>query len=396
MSVNMNDPPVFVDLPADMSLQHGEKLIFEVLAEDPQFGTELVYSIHSQPGSDIEIDPTTGMIEWTGSILWFEVPPFIFNVTVQVSDGRNNISGSFLIEMTYDGLPTTEIGYPINGTKVPFNGFEIQWTCSKTGSASIDYDIFLHEKKAFVQARRDTALHVTVSDVNAFLLKDLKVGDTYYWSVVPKEDGMRGFCLDGIYSFTVNSPPYLMDDTYFVVNTGEEFHKLLSVLDNDTFDGSNLSFELLEGPKGLTVHNRTGAVDWTPNGDQARMHHVKIQVTDGADTIMLTLVFDVKGEGSGEAPFFLIFLGSIIVVFAILAFIIINVLRKKIKEQDKEEQRIMSGKFLDDDDDDTKVEKYKCDVPLTSAEAHSHLQRGSKEVSYEDLYGNKPPEKGEG
>ena len=43
--------------------------------------------------------------------------------------------------------------------------------------------------------------------------------------------------------------------------------------------------------------------------------------------------------------------------------------------------------------EEEEVPQVKCDVALSPTEAHAHLGKGSKSVSYEDLYGSPSPKK---
>jgi hypothetical protein len=390
LNISTDDPPAFIDFPSDAVIEHGENFMFDVNAEDYQMNAVLTYSIESTPDSDIEIDPTDGLIEWKSSVTWFETPPFIFNISITVSDGVHDVEKSFKIEVFYDDLPIAEINHPQNDSKVPSTGIGFNWSCSKEDREGIEYDVFLHQTKAFVQTRHNDAHVITMRESTSFFFEDLNAGETYYWSVIPSDNGIIGICPGGVHSFTVNSPPYLEDNTYFLINTGEEFHRPLLILDNDTFDISELKFEIIDGPAGMMIKNNTGTIDWVPTSEQATLHVVKISVSDGFDTLNFCLTFDVREERTKTLPIREIIFGSIMALILILAVIGVIILRKKIRKYENEEKEILEGKVKRSSASDPAP--YVCDVPLTSDEAYAYLKKGSKKVTFEDLYGEAPPQ----
>ncbi|MBA4390026.1 MAG: hypothetical protein C0399_03715, partial [Syntrophus sp. (in: bacteria)] len=46
-------------------------------------------------------------------------------------------------------------------------------------------------------------------------------------------------------------------------------------------DGDPLSYELLSGPQGMTIDNKSGMVNWSVKDNDAGDHTVKVKISDG-------------------------------------------------------------------------------------------------------------------
>ena len=144
----------------------------------------------------------------------------------------------------------------------------------------------------------------------------------------------------------------------------------------------------------MTVTSKGGVLTWKPDKVQIMMHLVKVSVTDGIDTTEVTFTVNVLPESrEGGWSGLLMIIGVVIAVLIFIAGIgALLYFRRKKKELDKGE---MEEQVIGSHDDDEKVPVTKCDVPLSAQEAHAQLGRGSKKVSYEDLYGTPAPKKDE-
>jgi len=159
---------------------------------------------------------------------------------------------------------------------------------------------------------------------------------------------------------------------------------------------AELERALAEGPDGMSISEDTGMIKWTPRSDQVMLYKVVVNVSDGIDHTKVMFTIDVlEGDGSGSISILLMAGPAVVLILlAVGIFFFIRSRRSReeedVKEEDIEEQII--GGFPEE-----VQAQIKCDVALTPTEAHSHLGKGSKKVSYEELYGlSSPPEQEEG
>lgn len=89
---NVNDPPVWIEKPADTEAIKGEELYLITSAFDID-GDELTYSINSTPRSDITIDEQAGVIVWNSPVVGG------YTIVVTASDGHDEINHTFNISV---------------------------------------------------------------------------------------------------------------------------------------------------------------------------------------------------------------------------------------------------------------------------------------------------------
>ncbi|MBN1539141.1 MAG: hypothetical protein JW939_03280, partial [Candidatus Thermoplasmatota archaeon] len=368
---DVDSKPVWIDIPTNIELKHGEYYSFDVNASDPDINSFTIYSIESKPISDIQIDQETGIIEWTASIHWFSQEPYNLKVTVKVSDGLNFNLHTFTITVIASESPSSTIVGPGNGERTSSKVITLQWEGTDPEDDQLTYDLYLHETEAFVAGMREEALYFQELSATRLNVSDLDPGKTYYWSVLPNDGCTCGTCTSGIHTFRVNYCPTFkyVDDQE--VPAGTNFKLKVSCTDQDTEDIQNLSFSLLEAPSGMTISEETGMIRWTPEDDQIMLHTVTVQVTDGIDINSLTFEIEVTG-GETSTSTLLITIAIVVVVILLLALGIFFFLRKK-KQMDAE--ALKKG-----EEERAALEK----------------EREKEYLSYEQLYGVPAPEKEEG
>jgi len=86
----LNNPPVITPIP-DATITVGETFTYTVEATDPDEGNTLIFSLTTDPLTNMIIDSTTGVISWTPNTTGD------FEVTVEVSDGELTDTQSFTI-----------------------------------------------------------------------------------------------------------------------------------------------------------------------------------------------------------------------------------------------------------------------------------------------------------
>ncbi len=90
--ITANHAPVINPIP-DATVTAGETYTYTVEAADPDEGDTLIFSLTTNPSTDMAINPATGLISWIPTVTGS------FEVTVEVSDGELSSTQSFTIEV---------------------------------------------------------------------------------------------------------------------------------------------------------------------------------------------------------------------------------------------------------------------------------------------------------
>jgi hypothetical protein len=96
--VGTNDPPTWLSTPGDQTLEDGDLMFLDALAEDED-GDRLVYGLTSTPASDMVINPATGAIRW------LDAEPGEYTVQLTASDGEETISHEFAVSVAEPVVP---------------------------------------------------------------------------------------------------------------------------------------------------------------------------------------------------------------------------------------------------------------------------------------------------
>jgi hypothetical protein len=97
-------------------------------------------------------------------------------------------------------IPEVVLLAPINNSMVSSSSIELSWMLNNTNLKGVVYDIFLDTVNPPLTINR-SGLDDTTDTINGLLN-----GETYYWIVIPRIDKNKGFCLSGVWSFTVDLP----------------------------------------------------------------------------------------------------------------------------------------------------------------------------------------------
>jgi hypothetical protein len=278
---------------------------------------------------------------------------------------------------------------PSNGERASYLRTLLRWSGSDAEGDVLTYDIYLSESQAYVMALKSDTQVIAGYGYDFFDVPDLQRGKTYYWTVVPYDGGVYGKCDSGVWSFTINNPPEVSNPGMISATVGTQMKYKLTANDPDVEDRTNLVYLLMTGPDGLDIGESTGMIRWTPGIDQAMLHTVAINITDGIDYTIVTFTIDVqKGSESGIPVLYII--APIILVLLILGLTIFILLRRRSMKKAQKES-VKAEQEVSVKDEDKVPHAGVTDVPLTPTEAHAHLGKGSKKVSYEDLYGVPAP-----
>lgn len=389
--LDVNDAPMIMEAPASFSIGSGEIFSYDVIAFDPDQDSVLTYAISSEPSSDISIGYTNGSISWTASSKWWDEPPFVMEVTIVVEDHELSAEHNFNIEIIPSTPPNTKITSPEDGSKVSPFDLTLSWNGFDLEEDPLVYSIYIGETRAMVDSLKDDTLLISGLLESSMELNDLEPGKTYYWTVIPNDGCSDGSCSSGVNSFKLNKPPEVELPDLQEVLVGEKFRLLIKATDDDQEDWNRLIFSLQKAPDGMTIDEGSGVVVWNPLKGQEQMHQVIVNVTDGTDVMEVTFTIEVLPVQESESVGLLTILIPSVIVMMAIAVILAFLIRKsgKVDKDDQEtpvEEQIIGG--VEEEEDEPSV---KCDVALSPKEAHAHLGKGSKQVSYEDLYGMPTP-----
>lgn len=387
---NINDQPYFVDVPSDVEVISGRMFSFQINASDFDPDTELQYSAKTTPRTEFYIDPDTGSIEWEATIDIFDQEPYILYIEITVSDGELEAIYEFEIHVKKTQPPTATLISPQDGMRASYRKPVIRWEGSDPENEPLTFDVYLGENQVFVLALKQETLFISGYMGTSAELSGLEAGKTYHWLVIPFDGGSYGTCLSNSFSFDLNSPPKIAELGMQEAVSGEQFKLLIQAQDDDQGDLTKLRYSIDEGPTGMIIGEHTGLITWTPTKGQELLFNVIINVTDGIDYTQKSFVIEVTSPEKSEDPSAVIpiFIGVIILILiATIVIVFIVIRRKKQSEDELEPENGYGSEFKESQP------QRVSDVPLTTAEAHAHLGKGSKKISYEELYGVKAPEK---
>ena len=310
--------PDWVDVPEDTQIIHGQFYFFDVNATDPDPGGFIEYQVSSDPETDIDIDETTGELEWIASVSFFDSAPYELDVTIKATDGELFNRFDFTITIIPTESPTATIWGPDEGEKMPSDACVLEWVGTDPEEEALTYDVYLHENKAYVEGFREETLILSGYEGDSVTLTTLDQGKTYYWTVLPFDSGTFGTCESGIRSFKVNYKPVISPIPSQEAKTGEEFSLKISASDQDVEDSGNLIYSLASAPSGMTIKEDTGAIKWKPSSSQEDIHVVTVEVSDGVETTTETFDIEVlKGEEAGLPIALIIGIGAALLIVII-------------------------------------------------------------------------------
>jgi hypothetical protein len=336
--INVNDPPMWVDVPKYTTIKELGVYYFDVNATDIDMGDTLEFDIYSEPEIDITIDPATGIIEWTAIIEDRETSSFNFDLTISVTDGEVMIWTNFVINVIPNLAPTVSLDSPQDNALVNTSGIELIWSGSDEENDPIRYEVFLSKNVLSVSNRLEVAKVVTDFNETSFRVENLEVGGTYYWTVIPYDVLQSGICLDDLFIFVVNTPPIVVPISDQKVIVGTEFFYEILGSDFNNEDTGKLVYSLEIAPTGMTIDSSTGLIKWTPTKEQLGRNIVKIQVSDGKDMTTQRFEIDVikkstidsDSPAADQSSFFAIGI-SFVVIVIIMLFIVFILLKRRRK-----------------------------------------------------------------
>jgi hypothetical protein len=330
--INVNDHPFWSDVPQDITIDEGEWFIFDVNATDVDVGDTLSYDLYSESAINISIEPKTGLIKWK-TITNGEGDLYKILVTVRATDGIYPIETLFNISVLENPRPSTFLLNPSDDGFAALSETVFQWDGDDEFDEPLTYNVYLHQKESFVSLLREDALLLERTEQTTYSTDGLEISETYYWTVIPNDGLNYGICVDGIFSFMVNTPPVITPIDDLVITAGESIVLDLIGIDMNPDDKELLEFSLGSAPKGIFIDNTRNILTWEPTKFQQGTHTIQVFLTDGKDFSNITFEIEVgeneQDSKSSQGNTLYLSILALIIVLVLLFVIIMMVVRKR-------------------------------------------------------------------
>jgi hypothetical protein len=334
---NVNDQPEWIKVPKNTVINESELFVFDVYASDDDSGDTITYSISSTPSANISIDPDTGQIEWLATRDLEKDPPYVYDITLYATDGKDTISKAFRITVIANFRPTTNLLSPKDGDFVSALGTELIWEGLDAENNSMTFDVYFGNDFDSIFELEDSVrvLHNTTD--TSFTVGNLEIDIIYYWTVIPHDGQNFGICVDGIFSVEINTPPTIAMINNQKATVGIEFQYEVEASDINPGHKQNFAFSLKSGPEGMIIDSNSGIISWNPTKAQLGSHSINVYVSDGLDQSNLTFVIEVfeseKKKETDSGDISSIWLIAIIIIVIIVILLLFMLMKKKKKDE---------------------------------------------------------------
>ncbi|MDG6226146.1 MAG: putative Ig domain-containing protein [Candidatus Thermoplasmatota archaeon] len=321
---DVNDRPVWTDVPSNAEVVHGTVFRSNVRAMDPDPDDVMEYSLWTSPESNMTINSRNGLIEWRADYRVFEGEGDELEVNLRASDGILHITHVFLLKIIPTGSPRSTLLAPAQGIRTSFKMTRLEWKGVDPENDALTYTIYLHEDRDLVEGRRADAIHSDDHSGEVLNVTGLEQGKTYYWTVIPFDRCTYGTCEHGVSSFKVNNAPTIERIRDQKAEVKKSYHYTMAGEDADTED-DELVFTLKDGPAGMEVSEEDGSITWTPYAHQLGDHTVRVSISDGIDeTEMSFRITVIEGDSILGSP--LMIAGMVVLGIMLLAVIVLQIM----------------------------------------------------------------------
>jgi len=288
----VNDAPIWLEIPENIVLNVGDLYHFDVNASDPDPDDNLSFGIVSSPPSNISINIVTGEIQWIAGLEPFISDPYVLIVELSVSDGKTTVFHSFKIEVVPLPAPRIQLISPGDGERVSHRNVTLSWELSymPQDQGGIRYAVYYSINEPSATSFLDFIVVHIVNGSTTCHLTDVSPGDIVQWTVIPRTEMTTGRCIDGIVTFRVNHPPSFLHLENITIEAGAELRVGLTVSDGD---GDDLKYVIKSAPDELYLDKTMGFILWTTTRVDIGNHSITIQANDGIDTAEVTFIVEV-------------------------------------------------------------------------------------------------------
>ncbi len=297
-------PPLdnnFPELPviSNQTVNEGSLLAFTVHATDSDVPAQTIaYSLATGAPAGANIDATTGRFTWTPTEAQ---GPGVYSITVRATDSgapHRTTPQTFLV--TVIELNTAPVLSVVPNQSVNAGGtlaVNLSATDADLPANRLTYSLVSAPAGAIIDP--STGSFTWVTAVNTAL------GD-YPVTVRVTDNGSPNLSDTKSFSVTVNrvnTAPTLSAIAPKTVNEGSRLALSISGSDTDV-PAQTLSYSLVSGPTGATLHPVTGSFAWTPTEEQGGSNYTfTVRVTDsGVPNLSATQSFTVTVNKVNSAP----------------------------------------------------------------------------------------------
>jgi RHS repeat-associated protein len=281
LNVTVNTSPVVTSV-APINAMAGVKLRYDVAAQDAE-ETALIYDLEAAPVG-MTINNSTGRLEWTPTANDLGAHSF----TVAVRDGvggetRQPIALLVGLE-TANNAPTSTIS-PRLAAQVGA-AYRSRLTATDADGDALQFTIL------------DGPAGLTVNDNGELLWPRAEFGNTTFR--VQVSDGRGGVDEE---SYMLNVGTFAPSSTLAITSSPPANAVLDVPYLHDLVAPGSVGFQLLNGPRGLSLDTLRGRIRWTPSLGQLGPVTVSVMAIDDLGTTS-TLTWTVMVRGSALAPAF--------------------------------------------------------------------------------------------
>ncbi len=273
---NVNRLPTIPTIPVN-TVQEAHEYLYEVLASDLD-GDVLAYTLQAAPSGMV--------ISQQGQISW--QPNYQqsghYDITVNVSDGTGMVDENFVVIVENVNRIPTITSQPIvsatEGTPYTYalnafdaDGDSLNYTLSASPAGmEMNANGIINWTPDFIQSG-DHSVIVRVTDAGSY-------SEQAFVVVVAN----------------TNRAPVISSEAKTSASENTNFQYAVSATDEDL---DVLAYSLTVSPNGMTI-DAAGVINWLPTFDQAGIHSVSLQVSDGE--FVDTQVFGIEVTNTNRAP----------------------------------------------------------------------------------------------
>ncbi len=277
--VKGNHAPVFTSSPA-LSVAAGTHFLYQAAAVDPE-EDPLTFSLQSAP---------LGASMTATALLSFDVPSGIeatYDFTIEVTDGMGNSTLQTFALASVDATPTTLTGRV-------YHDADGNQSFDSTGDSPLTNTVVYLDANG--NLRLDVGEASTTTDATGTYSIDSPAGNyrigfvrgEQWATVAPASLVHQGtaFAAEMVnkLDFLVKPRPRLNSDPRITTTpalAARFFQPFVYDVDATDGDGDSLTYQLLDGPDGVTIDSITGVIRWLPEPQVFQAGVISVRVSDG-------------------------------------------------------------------------------------------------------------------
>ena len=260
--INGNDPPVWRSIPPPIAVREGGTVTTDWSFDDHLYDAEtdeleiIVSSSNNNISMVLENNNSLSVTAIGDSYGEISIEAYAREVHDHLQNTKN-ITIPLTITPVNDA-PTLELLYPGDGATLGESNITLRWKAYDVDDEITDLSYTL-----YLDPDKDPAPYAADIPGTDFVISDLEEGIIYYWYVEPTDGEVTGDCINGIWSFKVNTsfePVYNLSVTLEIEEISMELGKE-GGFNITLVNGGNIPITISMSPSGLLL----GFVDMTRN-----------------------------------------------------------------------------------------------------------------------------------